>query len=132
MQAPAVFLSVVLATYPYRFIYHVRALSKKIATRIRTMTIVPTLPPPHLNVVQKVNSDDSKMREAAENLEATFLSEMLKSAGFGASRSTFGGGIGEDQFSSFLREAQAKEMVSAGGIGLAEALFEAMKADINA
>ena len=106
-------------------------LSKKIATQIRIMTIVPALPPPHLNVVQKVNSVDSKMREAAENLEATFLSEMLKSAGLGASRSTFGGGIGEGQFSSFLREAQAKDLVKASGIGLAEALFEAMKADIN-
>ncbi|MCO4847052.1 MAG: rod-binding protein [Yoonia sp.] len=95
------------------------------------MTIVPTLPPPHFSATQKIDSVDSKMREAAENLEATFLSEMLKSAGLGASRSTFGGGIGEDQFSSFLREAQAKDMVKSGGIGLAEALFEAMKADIN-
>ncbi|MFT6119716.1 MAG: Rod binding domain-containing protein [Yoonia sp.] len=71
------------------------------------------------------------MREAADSLEATFLSEMLKSAGFGASRTTFGGGVGEDQFGSFLRDAQSKEMVKAGGIGLAEALFEAMKAATN-
>lgn len=95
------------------------------------MTIIPILPAPHVGLSKSVTSSDAKMREAAEGLEATFLSEMLKSAGFGASRTTFGGGIGEDQFSSFLRDAQAKSMVAAGGIGLAESLFEAMKARLN-
>jgi Rod binding domain-containing protein len=67
------------------------------------------------------------LREAAEQLEVTFLSEMLKSAGFGKSRESFGGGVGEDQFGSFLRQAQAQEMVKSGGIGLAEKLFDALK-----
>ena len=71
---------------------------------------------------------DSALKDAAIKLEATFLSEMLKSAGVGESRGTFGGGVGEDQFGSFLRDAQATEMAKAGGIGLAEALFDAMKA----
>ncbi|SMY08244.1 rod-binding protein [Flavimaricola marinus] len=71
---------------------------------------------------------DEQLLAAAQNLEASFLAEMLKSAGVGAPRETFGGGAGEEHFASFLREAQAKEMVQAGGIGLAEALFEAMKA----
>lgn len=70
---------------------------------------------------------DAALRVAADKLEATFLAEMLKSAGLGETRSTFGGGAGEDQFSSFLVQAQAEEMVAAGGIGLAEALFEALK-----
>ena len=56
---------------------------------------------------------------------------MLKSAGLGTPRDSFGGGKGEEQFSSFLREAQTKEMAKAGGIGLAEALFEAMKVRQN-
>jgi Rod binding domain-containing protein len=68
------------------------------------------------------------MRDAATKLEATFLSEMLKSAGVGESRGDFGGGAGEEQFGSFLRDAQALEMARSGGIGLAEALFNAMKA----
>lgn len=68
------------------------------------------------------------MKEAAIKLEATFLSEMLKSAGVGEARGEFGGGAGEEQFGSFLREAQALEMARSGGIGLAETLFEAMKA----
>ncbi|WP_458792552.1 rod-binding protein [Yoonia sp. MH D7] len=78
------------------------------------------------------SSTDEKLREAAQKLEATFLSEMLKSAGFGAPRESFGGGIGEDQFSSFLRDEQARAMVEAGGIGLAESLFEAMKERMDA
>lgn len=97
------------------------------------MTMIPVLPAPHQtsrNIV--ANTTDEKLLDAAQKLEATFLSEMLKSAGFGAPRSSFGGGIGEDQFSSFLREEQAREMVEAGGIGLAEALFEAMKERMDA
>jgi len=70
---------------------------------------------------------DVALRDAAQKLEATFLAEMLKAAGLGESRSAFGGGAGEDQFSSFLVQAQAEEMVAAGGIGLAEALFDALK-----
>ncbi len=75
----------------------------------------------------KMTETDNKLWDAAQKLEATFLSEMLKSAGFGEARDTFGGGAGEDQFSSFLLEAQAEKMVEAGGIGLAESLFEALK-----
>jgi len=68
------------------------------------------------------------MMTAARELEATFLSEMLKSTGLGKTPDAFGGGAGEDQFASFLRLEQARAMVDAGGIGLAESLFEAMKA----
>ncbi len=66
------------------------------------------------------------MREAAEKLEAAFLSEMLKGAGLGAMEGPFGGGEGESQFASLMREEQAKGMVEAGGIGLAEHLFNQM------
>ncbi len=68
----------------------------------------------------------AQLREKAQQLESAFLSEMLGYAGFGKTRDSFGGGIGEDQFASFLREAQAKSMVQAGGIGLAESLFQAL------
>lgn len=67
------------------------------------------------------------LREAAEQLEATFLAEMLKSAGMGNTENSFSGGVGEDQFASFLVDQQALAMVRAGGIGLSEALFEALK-----
>lgn len=65
--------------------------------------------------------------EAAQNLEASFLAEMLQSAGLGQTSESFGGGAGEDQFGSFLIQEQAKQIVKGGGIGLAESLFEALK-----
>lgn len=67
-----------------------------------------------------------QLRAKAQELEAVFLSEMLAHAGLGTQTSAFGGGIGEQQFSSFLRQEQAKAMVQQGGIGLSEALFHVL------
>lgn len=75
----------------------------------------------------QMNRRDARLMEAAQELEATFLAEMLKSAGLGDMPTSFGGGAGEEQFGSFLRMEQARAMVGAGGIGLAESLFEALK-----
>ncbi|MBZ8117526.1 rod-binding protein [Roseovarius sp. LXJ103] len=75
---------------------------------------------PHASVTSALTA-----REAAQKLEASFLAEMLKSAGFGKSPS-LGGGIGEDQFASFQRQALAEEMVKSGGIGLAESFYVAL------
>lgn len=72
-----------------------------------------------------------RLYETAQELEATFLAEMLKSAGFGEARDSFGGGAGEEQFGSFLLQQQAMEIVKAGGIGLTETLFEALKDRTN-
>lgn len=97
------------------------------------MTNIPILPPPRPapNLPDFVRSDAS-LYQAAVQLEATFLAEMLKSAGFGKTSDSFGGGIGEDQFSSFLVQAQAEALADAGGIGLAQSLFEALKVDQHA
>ena len=86
----------------------------------------PALPPP-----KALSAHDTKLMEAARELEASFLAEMLKSAGLGESRTSFGGGAGEDQFSSFLVREQARAMVAGGGIGLAQSLFEALKEQEN-
>lgn len=74
----------------------------------------------------KLPLDNSAARKAAEKLEATFLAEMLKSAGFGAQENSFSGSTGEDQFASFHRLAIAEKMVVAGGIGLAEHILRHM------
>lgn len=74
---------------------------------------------------------DAALRKVAQDLEASFLSEMLKHAGFGESRSAFGGGHGEDQFASLMRDEQAQRLVRAGGIGLSETLFQALKEKQN-
>ncbi|WP_210528627.1 rod-binding protein [Rubellimicrobium arenae] len=70
---------------------------------------------------------DARLRDAAIRLEAGFLKEMLSAAGLGRAPTGFGGGSGEDQFSSFLLEGEALQMAKAGGIGLAESLFQALK-----
>ncbi|KIC40710.1 flagellar rod assembly protein FlgJ [Ruegeria sp. ANG-R] len=67
-----------------------------------------------------------KLKAASVELEAAFLAEMLKSAGLGQTRSSFGGGAGEDQFASFLVQQQARQMARAGGVGLSEIIFNSM------
>ncbi|MCR9127614.1 MAG: rod-binding protein [Rhodobacteraceae bacterium] len=74
---------------------------------------------------------DAALRDAAVRLEAAFLAEMLGAAGLGRGSDSFGGGAGEDQFSSFLLQEQSLAMARAGGIGLAEALFHALKEQDN-
>ncbi len=71
---------------------------------------------------------DQPLRQAAEDLEASFLAEMLQPMGADALRASFGGGAGEEQFSTFLLQEQARDMAHAGGIGLAESIFSALKA----
>ncbi|SDE65543.1 rod-binding protein [Limimaricola pyoseonensis] len=66
------------------------------------------------------------LRAAAQRLETGFLAEMLKTAGLGAAPSGWGGGAGEEQFRSFLVEAQAERITAAGGIGLADALYRSL------
>lgn len=68
----------------------------------------------------------SEARQAAEKLEAAFLAEMLKAAGFGEQQNTFSGGTGEDQFASFHRQAIAEKFAASGGIGLAEHFYRSM------
>lgn len=85
--------------------------------------LVPSVTPrtPHLP------NEPDRLHAAAQKLEAAFLAEMLKAAGFGEARSGFGGGAGEDQFSSLLLREHAEAISRAGGIGLSEAIYEALK-----
>ena len=73
------------------------------------------------------NAHDETLYKAAQKLEASFLAEMLKSAGFGQARDSFGGGAGEEHFSTFLTQAHATAMVENGGVGLAQSIFNALK-----
>ena len=60
---------------------------------------------------------------AAQQFEATFLAQMLEAAGAAKPANTFGGGIGESQFASFLLDEQAQRMSQRGGIGIAEIII---------
>jgi len=66
------------------------------------------------------------LMKASQALESSFIAEMLKSAGIGKTRDSFGGGIGEDGFASFLVSAQADQMVKSGGFGLAEQIYQSL------
>jgi Rod binding domain-containing protein len=68
----------------------------------------------------------AQLMKKARELEANFLSEMLSHTGLDAQTGAFTGGAGEDQFASFLRDAQAKAMVAHGGIGLSQSIFNAL------
>ena len=82
-------------------------------------TILPTLP--------AAPQPPGALRRSAEALESAFLAEMLKSAGAFRPAESFGGGAGEDQFTSFLADAQAQAMVARGGIGLADSIEHALR-----
>lgn len=77
-------------------------------------------------VPDAASSRRAVLLEKAKALETAFLSEMLSYAGMGKSEGEFSGGVGEDQYASFLREAQAKAIVAHGGIGLAQHLFQSL------
>jgi len=76
-------------------------------------------------------SPQDRLRAASVELEAAFLTEMLKSAGLRKTRQSFGGGAGEDQFSTFLVQQQAQQLARAGGVGLSEILFQSMMEKTN-
>lgn len=90
-----------------------------------------------INPAVQSPADTGKRNETlqalANKLEASFLAEMLKSAGVGKPREGFGGGAGEEQFSSFLVQEYAEATVAAGGIGLSETIYQSLvKVEQNA
>ena len=83
------------------------------------------LPPLAATPPPQPDQADAMMAKAQE-MEAAFLSEMLSYSGLGELQGPFGGGAGEAQFVSFLRQEQARLIVEKGGIGLAELIFRTM------
>jgi Rod binding domain-containing protein len=69
----------------------------------------------------------ARMRETAENFEASFLAQMIKPMFEGLSTDgPFGGGEAEGTWRSFMIDAMAKQTVKAGGIGLADTVVAEM------
>ena len=86
------------------------------------------IPPVPLPSARPESASDARLRDAAVRLEAGFLKQMLSAAGLDRAPAGMNGGAGEDQFSSFLLDEQALRLAKAGGIGLAESIFESLKA----
>jgi Rod binding domain-containing protein len=80
------------------------------------MQVPPSVPAPPIQPA---------LARQARALEAAFLAEMLKHAAPTPAQA-LGGGVGEGQFHSFLREEQARRMVDTGGLGLAEHLYQSL------
>lgn len=73
--------------------------------------------------VNEPPSAPSQLEQRAVEFEAVILAEMLRAAGGGQPAEGFGGGIGEEQFASFLLNEQARAIAARGGIGLAELIL---------
>lgn len=68
-----------------------------------------------------------RMRQTAEDFEASFLTQMLKPMFDSLStEAPFGGGEAEGTWRGFLVEAMAKQTVKAGGIGLTDTIVAEM------
>lgn len=73
------------------------------------------------------------LMQKAKELETAFLTEMMSYIGAETQSGPFSGGIGEQQFASFLRQSQAAALTEKGGVGLAELIFRSlMKAEEGA
>ena len=73
------------------------------------------------------NAETSRMRETAEQFEASFLSQMIKPMFEGLETDgPFGGGEAEGTWRGFMIDAMAKQTVRAGGIGLADTVVSEM------
>lgn len=70
---------------------------------------------------------EKKLRDVAQNFEATFIAQMLTYAGFAKTVSSEAG-FGGEAFSSLLVEQYAKQISARGGFGLSETIYQQLKA----
>lgn len=71
--------------------------------------------------------DDPALRQAAEDFEAAFISQMLKFSGLGEAL-TKGGGEGVAAFTDFYIQNYAEKIVEKGGFGLADRFYNKLAA----
>ncbi len=76
--------------------------------------------------------NDARLREVAQEFEAVFIGEMLKSMGLDEAASGLGGdftgGHGEDAFRTFLVREYADAISEKGAFGLADKIYGQLKA----
>ncbi|MBY0421779.1 MAG: rod-binding protein [Parvularculaceae bacterium] len=84
-------------------------------------------PRPAATAPAAADPHDAKIRKAAKDFEATFIAQMLTYAGFGKSVSA-DAGFGGEAFSSLLIEQYARQVADRGGFGLAESIYQQLKA----
>ena len=91
-------------------------------------TVFPAmLQPTTANLRPRSDEQQEKMRQIAQDFEATYLAQMLKPMFENLStEAPFGGGAGEEMWRGFLVEAMAKETARAGGVGLVDTVMAHM------
>lgn len=72
---------------------------------------------PSISPTNHPSTRDSRV--ISDGLEKAFLAEMLKYAGPKPMEGTFGGGIGEEQFSSLMTDTYADALAKRLDLGLA-------------
>jgi flagellar protein FlgJ len=73
---------------------------------------------------------DARLRQAALDFEAVYLTEMLTNMGVAREPETFGGGFGAEAFQSLLNGAYAERIVGRGGTGIAEMVYRQLRGTI--
>ena len=76
------------------------------------------------------DTNDARLRQAAEDFEAVYLTEMLTNMGMAREPETFGGGFGAEAFQSLLNGAYAERIVDRGGTGIAEMVYRQLRGAI--
>ncbi|MEO1490893.1 MAG: rod-binding protein [Pseudomonadota bacterium] len=79
--------------------------------------------------VRTTEQTEATIRHAAQEFEAVFLTEMLKHAGLGQMPETMNGGVGEAAFADFLARAYADGISQSRSIGIADRVYESLKAE---
>ena len=77
--------------------------------------------------LQKAPDVDERIMEKAREFEAVFVAQMLKDSGMGKALSK-DSGFGGDAFSSLLLEQYAGKIVENGGFGLANKIYDQLRA----
>src|SRR5690606_4310146 len=91
------------------------------------LTVSPALLRPVAAAPSAQGADLARARRVAQDFEASFVSQMLQPMFAGLETDgPFGGGQGEATWRSFLRDEMAKQVVRAGGLGLADRVMGEM------
>ena len=72
-------------------------------------------------------ADESRIRQTAQEFEATFMAQMLRPMFEGLStEAPFGGGHAEETWRGFMIDEMGKQSSRAGGVGLADQVMAEM------
>lgn len=77
----------------------------------------------------RLSTEDKKLKEASEEFEAIFIQQMLSSMRKNVQKAgLLDGGMAENIFEDMLYQEHAKIMAKTGSFGVADAIYNQMKA----